>query len=114
MKKIGNKIKTFFLTEEQNTHEAKETKINYEKILDNKGLYVLKLDEVFKKQFPLKLKDYIQLDTQSEESYTLTDKIYKDTLYGHKVMFTLNEATYIKKKLNKVPLDMIQVTERSD
>lgn len=101
MNKISNRIKSFFIEKES------------EKITDKKevGLYVVKLQEDFRNQFPITLKNYIQVDTQNPNNYTLTDKIYQGLSFGHKVLLTLKEAENITEELYAVPLEVILVDE---
>lgn len=102
MRKVTDRVKSFFI-------EPVKDKSPTEEVLNS--MYVVKLKEDFQEQFPLTTRSYIQADTLNEGNYTLTDKIYKNNVYGHKVLFTLPEATDIVNKLNSVPLEVILVSE---
>lgn len=104
MKSLGGTIKSFFVESKERTNE--------EDTPDAKGeLYVVKLEEEFKEQFPLNLKSYIQVDTTKEKSYTLTDNIYKGFSYGYKVLLTESEANDVLLELNTVPLELVLITQ---
>lgn len=101
MRSVKDRVKSFFI--EPTKQKEKQTE-------DPNSMYVVKLKDNFKQQFPMKLKPYVQADTLNEGSYVLTDKIYKNSVYGFKVLFTLEEANKITKKLYSVPLEVIHVS----
>lgn len=105
MKKVTDRVKSFFIKPAKSKSPTKE---------ELNSMYVVKLKEDFQEQFPLTTRSYVQVDTLNEGNYTLTDRIYKNSVYGHKVLFTLPEATAIVNKLDSVPLEVILVSDGTE
>lgn len=105
MRKTKDRVKSFFIEPLKEKSPTKE---------ELNSMYVVKLEEDFQEQFPLTTRSYVQADTLNPGNFTLTDKIYKNSVYGHKVLFTLPEATAITDKLSNVPLEVILVSDGTE
>lgn len=103
MNTMKNRIKSFFIEKEPKQKLTEK----------DKGLYVLKLKDEFKQQFPLTLNSYVQVDTLKPNNYSLTDKIYSGVVFGHKVLLSLEEANNLKEELYTIPLEIVLVTKES-